>query len=450
MIAFTMSNAVFDIGLRSTSDASNCPGLFHGVTDCLDKFMIAGVVLSYLDSDTQIKAMCPYVSRSATTVTFSNGTVTVVVSDQDAVTVSVSGGGGGDTPGEGLPEYTLADNGKVLTVSPASAEVTVVPEQTLVETADAYPTIANHTLTTLSDGNIVTVTINGTDYNTTAVEEDGNISLSGSLGDYTWDIYFDEYGSETYVFAVTDNGNPVPGTYTVSAVAIGESQTEVEPAWKSVPGELPARTASDRGKVLTVVNKYVTGELISERTVTVTAGDEGGVALTDTGIGDLNNGDIVTLTVGDNEYMSVWNDINGAVFDADSITYVLYYDNDTAMFFPYTGSYAVEPGEYTIQATATVPSTTEANINWKEPVSGIYKITAVDNEGTLVLDKDYAEIMLALSNGLYPWILGPSTLYTVIGIDAVELELYCLNSGGAKITFKALSDSDYPVYDPLG
>lgn len=347
MIAFTMSNAVFDIGLRSTSDASTCPGLFHGVSDCLDKFMIAGIVLSYLDSDTQIKAMCPYVSRSATTVTFSNGTVTVVVSDQDAVTVSVSGGG--DTPGEGLPEYTVADKDKVLTVVP-----------------------------------------------------------------------------------------------------VADSQTEVEPAWTSVPVELPARTASDRGKVLTVVNKYVTSELISERTVTVTAGDEGGVALTDTGIGDLNNGDIVTLTVDGHEYMSVWNDIHGAVFDADSITYVLYYDNDTAMFFPYTGSYAVEPGEYAIQATATVPSTTEANINWMEPSSGIYKITAVDNEGTLVLDKDYAEIMLALSNGLYPWILGPSTLYTVIGIDAVELELYCLNSGGGKITFKAQSDSDYPVYDPLG
>lgn len=456
MIAFTMSNAVFDIGLRSTSNASTCSGLFSSVTDCLDKFMIAGIVLSYLDSDTQIKAMCPYVSRSATTVTFSNGTVTAVVSDQDAVTVSVSGGGGGDTPGEGLPEYTLADNGKVLTVSPASAEVTVVPEQALVETADAYPTIANHTLTTLSDGDIVTVTINGTDYNTTAVEEDGNISLSGSLGDYTWDIYFDEYGSETYVFAVMDNGNPVPGTYTVSAVAIGESQTEVEPAWKSVPEvkELPTYTASDRGKVLTVVNKYVTSEVISERTVTVS---DNAVVLTNTGLGDINLGDIVTLTVNDVEYMSAW--IDGdygqtAYFNGDDdIIYQLAYASDTAYFFPFTEDQdvaTVEPGEYTIHATVTTPSTTEANTNWMEPSSGIYMINATEVDDTVVLDKDFAEIVLAISNGLYPWIRRGTTLYTVIGIDTVELELYCLNSGGSKITFEAQSDSDYPVYDPLG
>lgn len=317
MIAFTMSNAVFDIGLRSTSDPSTCPGLFHGVTDCLDKFMIAGVVLSYLDSDTQIKAMCPYVSRSATTVTFSNGTVTVVVSDQDAVTVSVSGGGGGDTPGAGLPVYT----------------------------------------------------------------------------------------------------------------------------------------ASDRGKVLTVVNKYVTSELISERTITLTADDTNGAVLTDLVIGTLNRGDIITLTVNDDEYMSVWQSDNMAVFDdGGEIAYAIYYDGDTAFFYPYAdvgGDDAVVPGEYTIHATVTAPSTTEANVNWTEPSSGIYRINAVDNEGTYVLDKDYSEILLAISNGLYPWILAPSTIFTVIGYDENELELYCLNNGGAKITFIAQSSSDYPAYTPI-
>lgn len=330
MIAFTMSNAVFDIGLRSTSDASTCPGLFHGVTDCLDKFMIAGVVLSYLDSDTQIKAMCPYVSRSATTVTFSNGTVTVVVSNVDGVTVSISGedtpgGGGGDTPDAGLPVYT----------------------------------------------------------------------------------------------------------------------------------------ASDRGKVLTVVNKYVTSELISERTLTLTAEDEDGVVITDTGLANLSGGEIITLTVNDVEYMATWRAYGGLFGDAsftidDDEGYALMYDvtRETATFIAYENVTSEEtvpvPGEYTIHATVSAPSSTEANINWKEPVSGIYRINAVDNEGVLVLDKDYSEILLAISNGLYPWILAPGTIFTVIGYDENDLEIYCLNNGGAKITFIAQSNSDYPAYNPMG
>lgn len=119
MIAFTMSNAVFDIGLRSTSDASTCPGLFQGVTDCLDKFMIAGLVLSYLDSDTQIKAMCPYVSRTATTVTFSNGDVTVVVSNEDAVSVSVAE----SEPAVEIPEFDTEDAGKILAVAEGGTEL---------------------------------------------------------------------------------------------------------------------------------------------------------------------------------------------------------------------------------------------------------------------------------------------------------------------------------------
>lgn len=135
-----------------------------------------------------------------------------------------SGAGQGKSGG-GLPSYTPADKGKVLTIGEGEGSVTtvIVPEQTVTQTEGPIP-LTGVDVSGFAVGVSGIMTINGTEYNVTAEESVGGAIAFPAL--------------EAEVIIVLDNGvvtlgTPNPGTYTVSLSA---SVPSVEPKWEAAGG----------------------------------------------------------------------------------------------------------------------------------------------------------------------------------------------------------------------
>lgn len=196
--------------------------------------------------------------------------------------IAENGGGGG-----GLPPYTSADKGKVLTVGEGSESetVTIVPEQTV--TADGTtPTMLSNVNTDYLDnavvGDVAVLTVNGT-------EETATYTDMGSAYIFLATTYGVLYQSgQAALFSAA--GTPVSaGDYTVSLTA---SVPSVEPKWE---GLIPPFSVSDDEKSLTV---SVTKEIVTvmpDQTVTITGGAAEVTGVTAT---RENHTDSCTLMIG--------------------------------------------------------------------------------------------------------------------------------------------------------
>lgn len=156
--------------------------------------------------------------------------------------IAENGGGGG-----GLPPYTSADKGKVLTVGEGSGSetLTIVPEQTVtIETDEGSVPLVGADASGFVVGNTGVMTVNGTDYNVTATDMDGAIVYGGQ------EIGFMIAYADGEVMCAGE-----PGTYTVSLTA---SVPSVEPKWEAgspfIISCTGTATASE-GQLLIPINK---------------------------------------------------------------------------------------------------------------------------------------------------------------------------------------------------
>lgn len=179
------------------------------------------------------------------TVDGSNYTICGIKWNGSAWDFSQAGQGGG---GGGLPPYTSADKGKVLTVGEGSESetVTIVPEQTVtIETDDDPVPLVGADTSGFVDGNTGVMTVNGVDYNATAYDAGGGIIYESS------DIMFAITYFDGVVAAMAAN----PGTYTLS---LTDSIPSVEPKWEAgspfIISCTGTATASE-GQLLIPINK---------------------------------------------------------------------------------------------------------------------------------------------------------------------------------------------------
>lgn len=142
--------------------------------------------------------------------------------------IAENGGGGG-----GLPPYTSADKGKVLTVGEGEPQtVVVVPEQT-VTVGDFGGGITVTGEVNIGDSCILTV--DGADYPVTVTSEADGLTCKTVYSGTNYDeFYMVVEGNDCidphFVKFDRTTGLPIPGTYTVSLTA---SVPSVEPKWES-------------------------------------------------------------------------------------------------------------------------------------------------------------------------------------------------------------------------
>ena len=147
------------------------------------------------------------------------------------------------SPASGLPDYSGASDGDVLTVKEGTEEIAVVPEET-VTIDDAPVPFANVDISGLSDGSEVTVIVNGNSYNAVITGVDpSSLALGWGIEAFvSVDLsYFveDQEGTGTAYFSAYDgNVSIVPGEYTVSVVASVPSG-DLTPQWAAPSGGVP-------------------------------------------------------------------------------------------------------------------------------------------------------------------------------------------------------------------
>lgn len=147
--------------------------------------------------------------------TFGSELLNTVIEIKDLVE---NGGGGG---GSALPSYTSADIGKVLTIGEGESEtVVIVPEQTVTyETATGV--IENADFSSVSVGDVATMTVNGVAEEVTAMEVDG------AIGFVIGGVAIVHLPDGTTILEAQ------PATYTVS---LAKTVTSIEPKWEAASG----------------------------------------------------------------------------------------------------------------------------------------------------------------------------------------------------------------------
>ena len=171
---------------------------------------------------------------------------------------AVAHGGGGDS----LPAYTAADKGKFLGLdedAEHTSEEIVVPEQS-VTVSGGSGLVAEYDAEFFSgvqEGDTAVLTVNGTDYNVTAVVEEQGVGFLTN-GEPPAIYYVPGTGC---LFGAENDGD-----YTVSLKIV---TTAVAPAWVS-GGSLPSYTSADIGKALVINGSAVPVTLIPEQTVQFT------------------------------------------------------------------------------------------------------------------------------------------------------------------------------------
>lgn len=158
------------------------------------------------------------------------------------------------TPSEGLPSYTSADIGKVLTVvedAEHPVQTVIVPEQTVVITSSSVELtgVDFSGFPETGDDLELSVVINGDPYTLTGYSEDGYFSFEYTYNtNYSYSIRGDESEGFFFLNANAKLGDPVPGTYIVSAT---DSLPSATAAWA---GALPDYSEASDGDVLMIVD----------------------------------------------------------------------------------------------------------------------------------------------------------------------------------------------------
>lgn len=153
----------------------------------------------------------------------------VGVSDAGKVlTVNAAGDGFElDTPASGLPAYTGADLGKVLTLGEGSGiETVVVPEQT-VTVDGGSASVPNFDFSNVSAGDSFTLTVNGVPYTGVAVASEVGIACVEETSAYGYTVAY------TGVLAIFTGTDLQDGSYTISLTV---SIPSVEPKWETAGG----------------------------------------------------------------------------------------------------------------------------------------------------------------------------------------------------------------------
>lgn len=187
---------------------------------------------------------------------------------------------GGGAGGDSLPEYTVADKGKVLKLSASSNidDTEVIPYQTVTVSGANGGAILGSLIPNEIGGYAsiylpISVTFDGVDYDAhfTMIRTGVDIAEAGI-----------EIGNGNYI--TWNSGEPFlhssNGSHTISAVM---QLPQLEPVWEN---ELPPHSSEDSGKVLKL-SSY-SNEIVPEQTVTVAYGE-----------GTLQNIDFSSLKVGD-------------------------------------------------------------------------------------------------------------------------------------------------------
>lgn len=144
--------------------------------------------------------------------------------------------------GGGLPPYTSADKGKVLTLREGgeSETVTIVPEQTVtlaIPEGEGYPEpsiLTNTYIAGLAVGQTGVLTVNGASDNITVRIFDGEFEIVSET------LHCSVYSENGELFFATDD----EGEYTLNLSVLAPS---VEPKWEKADGIFPVQADTQTG-----------------------------------------------------------------------------------------------------------------------------------------------------------------------------------------------------------